>query len=81
VQIVESVAGKPVLTVGDSQGFAERGVLINLFEDRGYLRFDINTAAVQASPLKFSSRLLRLGRAAAALSRLSGIRRPGPGGG
>ena len=56
------MSGKPVLTVGDSQGFAERGVLINLFEESGYLRFDINMAAVQASPLKFSSRLLRLGR-------------------
>jgi hypothetical protein len=62
VQILEAVSGKPVLTVGDSQGFAERGVLINLFEESGYLRFDINMAAVQASPLKFSSRLLRLGR-------------------
>jgi len=62
VQILSAVSGKPVLTVGDSQGFAERGVIINLFEESGYLRFDINMAAVHSSPLKFSSRLLRLGR-------------------
>ena len=62
VQILAAVSGKPVLTVGDSQGFAERGVLINLFEEAGYMRFDINMAAVHASPLKFSSQLLRLGR-------------------
>ena len=61
-QILEAVSGKPVLTIGDSPGFSERGVLINLFEEAGYLRFDINMTAVQASPLKFSSRLLRLGR-------------------
>jgi hypothetical protein len=61
-QVLSAVAGKPVLTVGDSEGFAQRGVLINLFEESGYLRFDINLSAVQASPLKFSSRLLRLGR-------------------
>lgn len=53
--------GRPVLTVADTPGAAERGVLINLRRDGPYVRFDINLAEVQASGLRFSSKLLRLG--------------------
>lgn len=53
--------GRPVLTVADTPGAAERGVLINLRRDGPYVRFDINLAEVQGSGLHFSSKLLRLG--------------------
>lgn len=56
-------AGKPILTVGDSSGFCDRGVLVNLFVDaQSYVRFEINTEAVRVSGLKFSAKLLRLAR-------------------
>ncbi len=53
--------GRPILTVADTPGAAERGVLINLRREGPYVRFDINLAEVQASGLRFSSKLLRLG--------------------
>jgi hypothetical protein len=60
--LLETVAGKPILTVSDTPGFSQRGVLINLFQEGRYLRFEINLAAVKRSRLVFSSQLLRLGR-------------------
>jgi hypothetical protein len=60
--ILNLTSEKPILTVGDSPGFADRGVLINFYEDLGYVRFEINPGAVRRSGLKFSSRLLKLGR-------------------
>ncbi len=60
--ILTYTAHKPILTVSDSPGFAERGVLINFYEDAGFVRFEINTMSVQRSGLRFSSRLLKLGR-------------------
>jgi hypothetical protein len=61
-QLLGTVDGKPILTVSDSTGFAERGVLINLLQEGRYLRFEINLAAVKRSKLVFSSQLLRLAR-------------------
>jgi hypothetical protein len=54
--------GKPVLTIGDDAGFAKAGVLIGLYLENDHVRFEINTDAVKRSGLKFSSRLLKLGR-------------------
>ncbi|MCC6129400.1 MAG: YfiR family protein [Acidobacteria bacterium] len=53
---------KPVLTVGDTPGFGERGVLINFYLERENVRFEINEAAVRKSGLEMSSRLLKLAR-------------------
>jgi hypothetical protein len=61
-QIVERTAGKPVLTVGDTSGYAEKGVLINLYEDRGRIGFEVNEPAVRRSGLRFNSKLMRLAR-------------------
>jgi hypothetical protein len=51
-----------VLTVGDTAGFAERGVLINLQRQDSRLGFEINLAQARRSGLRFSSKLLKLGR-------------------
>jgi hypothetical protein len=61
-RILERTAARPILTVGDGQGLAERGVLIGLYDEPPFVRFEINARAAQASGLKFSSQLLRLGR-------------------
>jgi len=61
-QVLTRIASKPVLTVGDSPGFSEAGVLINFFVEKDRVRFEINGDAVKKSGLKFSSKLLDLGR-------------------
>lgn len=61
-QVVAEVSGRPILTVADSSGFAEKGVLINLFQQEQLMQFEINLPAVKRSKLTFSSQLLRLGR-------------------
>ena len=61
-EILAAVAGKPVLTVSDTEGFAEKGVMINFYQAGEYVRFEVNQRASQFSGLKFSSRLLKLAR-------------------
>lgn len=61
-QVLAAVAGKDVLTISDTSGFAERGVIINLYQEGRFMRFEINAPAVKRSRLVFSSQLLRLGR-------------------
>ena len=60
--IVAQTRGMPVLTVADTGGFAHRGVMFNFFLEQNRVRFEINQAALMASPLKPSARLLQLGR-------------------
>jgi hypothetical protein len=61
-QVIAAVAGRPILTVSDSAGFADQGVLINLFQEGKLMHFEINLPAVKRTKLTFSSQLLRLGR-------------------
>jgi hypothetical protein len=59
--LLDRTTGKPILTIGDTQGYAEAGVLINLFLENGkYVRFEINVPAVDRSGLVVSSKLLKL---------------------
>ena len=59
-RIVETLAGAPVLTVGDSEDFAERGGMINLTKQGSHVRFEINVDALERAGLRASSQLLRL---------------------
>jgi len=61
-EIVRRVNGKPVLTISDTNGFAQRGVLINFYREGEYERFEVNQTAADRSGLKFSSRLMKLAR-------------------
>ncbi|HHJ53866.1 MAG TPA: YfiR family protein, partial [Caldithrix abyssi] len=49
-------------TISDTPGFAKKGVMVNFYDWKGFIRFEINKKAVESSNLKFSSRLLRLAR-------------------
>lgn len=60
--ILGMTRGKPILTIGDSPGFAAQGTLINLYREDAYIRFEVNIDAVRKSGLRFSSRLLKLAR-------------------
>lgn len=61
-KILLAINGLPVLTVSDAKGFAEKGILINFYEENKKLRFEINETAVLKSPLKMSYYLLSTAR-------------------
>jgi hypothetical protein len=61
-KVLAQTENKPILTVSDTRGFADRGVLINFYRDDKKVRFEINATAVKRSGLKFSSKLLKLGK-------------------
>jgi len=60
--IIAIVKNHPVLTVSNSSGFADRGVMINLYMENGKIRFEVNINTVNNSQLTFSSHLLKLAR-------------------
>ena len=51
-----------ILTVGDTDGFAERGGMVNFFREERKMRFEVNVAATGQSGIRLSSQLLRLAR-------------------
>jgi uncharacterized protein DUF4154 len=57
-QIIKGLAGKSVLTVGETDGFNENGGMIKFFLEEGHVRFRINNDAAKSEGLKISSRLL-----------------------
>lgn len=59
--LLKTLEGHSVLTVANAEGFAERGVGINLFERNEKLAFEINRKAILKSDLTLSSELLSLG--------------------
>lgn len=61
-EILAATRQAPVLTIGDTPGFAEQGVMINLYQDGEFLRFEVNRAAGELAGLRFRSNLLRLAR-------------------
>lgn len=54
--------GSGVLTIGDTEGFAQRGAIVNFFVESGKVRFEINLQASRRAGLKISSQLLKLAR-------------------
>ena len=61
-RVLGAIRGRPVLTVGDTPGFAERGVVINLYVEQSKVRFEINVDAAKRAGLNISSQLLKLAR-------------------
>jgi hypothetical protein len=57
-----SLADRPILTVGELEGFAERGGMINIVKRDNRLRLEINLRAVESSGLRLSSQLLKLAK-------------------
>jgi hypothetical protein len=60
--ILKDIRGSGVLTVGDSGGYAERGVMVNFYPEENKVHFEINVDVVRRSGLKISSQLLKLAR-------------------
>ncbi len=61
-EILAAVKGSPVLTVGDTQQFADDGVIINFILEGSKVRFEINTGSADRAGIRISSKLLQLAR-------------------
>lgn len=59
-QVLSTVAGAPVLTIGDLPGFAQAGGMIGLRTVDSRVRFDVNLAVSQRSGLRMHSQMLKL---------------------
>ena len=61
-ELVQMLRGLPVLTVGETPGFAERGGVIRFVLEDNRVRFEVNVVAARQADLTISSRLLTLAR-------------------
>lgn len=52
----------PILTISDNNGYADKGVHINMYVENEQIRFEINNASASASKLNISYLLLKLAR-------------------
>lgn len=59
---VEKLWHQPVLIVGESEGFAQHGAVVNFFVENNKIRFEINVDAAREQRLTISSKLLALAR-------------------
>ena len=59
-QILENLKGLNILTISDTKGFAQQGVIINFYIEENKVQFEINQDAAKRSGLKVSSKLLSL---------------------
>ena len=67
---LKGINGSAVLTVGDSDGYAAQGVMVNFYIEQNKVRFEINAAAANRAGLKISSQLLKLARIVAEPGRM-----------
>jgi len=61
-KILAGVGMRPVLTLGESSGFAEAGGVVNFTKVDGRVRFEVNLEAAGKHGLKISARLLQVSR-------------------
>lgn len=61
-RILAALHGSQALTVADSEGFAEEGVMINFYLEQNKVRLEINADAARQAGLKLGAQLLRLSR-------------------
>jgi hypothetical protein len=61
-EIITAVAGKSILTIGETEGFARSGGVIGFYNEGSKIRFEVNLGAAKNAKLRISSRLLKLAR-------------------
>ena len=59
---LRALAGSTVLTVGDTDGFAQDGVAINLYTFDNRVRIEVNSTAAARAGVRLSANLMRLAR-------------------
>lgn len=60
--ILDYIGNKPILTVGDTVGFGQKGVIINLYIHKNSVKFEINHEASKRASLQMHSQLYVIGR-------------------
>jgi hypothetical protein len=58
--ILSALKGRNILTVGDIEGFADKGGMVRFRKENNKIRFRINVEAAKAENLSISSKLLQL---------------------
>jgi hypothetical protein len=61
-QTLETLSGQPVITVGESDGFARQGGIIGLVVEDNRARFEVNLQTARREGLVLSSKLLGVAR-------------------
>jgi len=59
-EILDALEDSPVLTIGDTEGYARRGIMINMFLEKKRVRFEINEEKARAAGIRISAKLLKL---------------------
>jgi hypothetical protein len=59
-EVLESIKGKSILTVGDGENFLKEGGIIRIYKRNNKIQIQINPEAAKSSNLSISSKLLRL---------------------
>ena len=60
--LLQKLKGCPVLTVGDDNGFADQGSMVNFVLVQEKVKLEINPVAVEQAGLQISAKLLKLAR-------------------
>ncbi|NIM14623.1 MAG: DUF4154 domain-containing protein, partial [Candidatus Aminicenantes bacterium] len=66
-----TVGSKPILTVGDTKGFGQKGVIINLYIEKDAVRFEINHEASKKASLQMHSQLFAIGKVVKTKTKIS----------
>jgi len=61
-RVVAYFRGRNALLVGETEGFAHRGGMINFFYQGNKIRFEVNVDVIEETDLKVSAKLLKLAR-------------------
>lgn len=61
-QVLEILKGSATLTIGDTRGYAQQGIMINFIMDQNKIRFEINTESARRAKVIISSKLLKLAK-------------------
>jgi len=60
--ILEPLKGRPILTVADSEGFAQAGVMVSMVRAGGKITFEVNLAPVRDAGFRMAPGFLQLVR-------------------
>ena len=59
-ELLDKLKGSPVLTMGDIEGFAQQGGMVNLLLVNKSVKMEINSAAAEEAGLRISGKVLSL---------------------
>lgn len=62
LEVLRAVRGRPILTVADTPGFCNRGVMVNFIVQQGTIFMEVNLTATRQAGLEIGSPVLRRAR-------------------